>query len=74
MAVVIAIVIVAIVVLAALALRRRRAPDDGVANFQRQIDALSRDARKPTIEQLRHTDDEDDGDALSDTEGDDDGS
>ena len=72
MAVVIAIVIVAVIVLAALAWQRRRAPDDGVANFQRQIDALSRDARKPTIEQLRHTDEDDD--TSSDTEDDDDGS
>ena len=74
MAVVIVIVVVAVVVLAALVWRRGRAPDDGVANFQRQIDALSRDARKPTIEQLRHTDEEEDGDATSDAEGDDDGS
>jgi heme A synthase len=71
-ALVIAIVIVAVVVLAALAWRRRRAPDDGVANFQRQIDALSRDARKPTIEQLRHSD-EDDA-VPPDTDGDHDGS
>jgi len=68
--VVIAIAVVAVVVLLAIALRHRRTPVDGVANFQRQIDALSRDARKPTIEQLRHTDD----DPAEDAEGGDDGS
>ena len=75
MAVVLAVVIVAVVMLAVLLWRRRRAPDDGVASFQRQIDALSRDARKPTIDQLRHSDQDDDT-ATDDEgdEGDDDGS
>ncbi len=56
MAVVIVVVIVAVVALALIVWGRRRRPDDGVASFQRQINALSRDARKPTIDQLRHTD------------------
>jgi type II secretory pathway pseudopilin PulG len=70
---VIVIVVIAIaaalVLLGVLAWRRRRAPVDGVASFRRQIDALSRDARRPTIDQLRSG--EDDGGA--DEEGDEDG-
>ena len=41
------VVLVVILVLA----RRRRTPD-GVATFQRQIDALSPEARRPTVQRL----------------------
>jgi flagellar biosynthesis/type III secretory pathway M-ring protein FliF/YscJ len=50
--VIIAVVVVAIVV--ALVLRSRR--PDTVAVFQRQIDALSPEARKPTVEKLHQLD------------------
>ena len=48
--VVIAVVIVAVAVVAALILRPRQAPVD---SFRRQIDALSPEARKPTVDQVR---------------------
>jgi hypothetical protein len=63
--VVIAVVVVAIVV--AFALRNRR--PDTVEVFQRQIDALSPEARKPTVEKLHQLDErggEDDLDDLDD--------
>ena len=47
--VVIVMVIVAVVVVAVLVTRSRRS-DDGVKGFRRQIDALSSDARRPTID------------------------
>ena len=68
MAVVIVVVVVAVLVLALVLWGRRRRPDDGVASFQRQINALSRDARKPTIEQLRNPDrdaDDDEGEGSA---------
>lgn len=43
--------IAVVIVLAALVLRRRR-PADGVASFQRQIDALSPEARRPTVQRV----------------------
>jgi hypothetical protein len=67
--VVVIVLVVAVVLLGLLAWRRRRAPVDGVASFQRQIDALSRDARRPTIDQMRRGDD----DPGANEEGDEDG-
>ena len=57
MIVVVIVIAAAVVLLGVLAWRRRRTPVDGVASFQRQIDALSRDARRPTIDQWRSDDD-----------------
>jgi hypothetical protein len=62
--VVVVVVVVAIVVVAigaALVMRARR--PDTVEVFQRQIDALSPEARKPVVEQIQQLDDrgEDDG-------------
>ncbi len=71
MIVVVIVLAVAVVLLGLLAWRRRSAPVDGVASFQRQIDALSRDARRPTIDQLRGG--EDDAQADEEEEGDEDG-
>jgi hypothetical protein len=48
--VVIGAAVVALVVIVVLA-RGRRAPD-GVASFQRQIDALSPEARRPVVKRL----------------------
>ena len=45
-----AVVIVAIAVIVALAIRPKNDPVD---SFRRQIDALSPEARKPTIDQVR---------------------
>ena len=54
--------IVAVAVILGLALRGRP-DDDGVDSFRRQIDALSPEARKPTVDQVksaeRHVDDDD---------------
>ncbi len=50
--VIVAVVVVAIIV--ALVLRARR--PDTVEVFQRQIDALSPEARKPVVEQLQQLD------------------
>lgn len=47
---------IAVVVIVAVALGltlRRRAPSDGVDSFRRQIDALSPEARRPTINQVK---------------------
>ena len=49
-AVVIGIVVVAVVVGMAL---RNRNTTDGVDSFRRQIDALSSEARKPTVDQVK---------------------
>lgn len=45
-------VIVAVALIVGLALRGRT-PDDGVDSFRRQIDALSSEARKPTVDQVK---------------------
>ncbi len=45
------VVVVVAFVLVALVGRRRAAPDD-IASFRRQIDALSPEARRPTIERM----------------------
>lgn len=47
--VIIVAVVLAGLVLLAVALMRRRRPDDHVDSFRRQIDALSPQARRPTI-------------------------
>jgi hypothetical protein len=53
---VVALVIVAVLVVVWLVVRARRATD-GVEGFRREIDALSSDARRPTIDR-RFTDDD----------------
>ena len=59
--VVIGVAVVALVVIIVLA-RGRRAPD-GVASFQRQIDALSPEARRPVVKRLEDVTKRDDSDA-----------
>jgi|TARA_R110002110_G_scaffold125397_1_gene303330 hypothetical protein len=55
--------IVAVAVILGLTLRGRT-EDDGVDSFRRQIDALSPEARKPTVDRVKlaeqHDDDDDD--------------
>jgi hypothetical protein len=46
---------IVVVVIIGVALSRRRT--DPVESFQRQIDALSPEARRPTIDQVRRADD-----------------
>ena len=81
MVAVVVIVVVLIVVVAAVVLPRRRS--DPVDSFRRQIDALSPEARRPTISQAKPgqdaeppagdgADDEPDDD-VADEDGDDDG-
>ena len=53
--VVIAVVIVAVVVAVAMLVRPKNDPVD---SFRRQIDALSPEARKPTIDQVREAADD----------------
>ncbi|MET0143257.1 MAG: hypothetical protein ABW328_00485 [Ilumatobacteraceae bacterium] len=53
--VIVALVLIAVVV---AAVRRRRTPD-GVATFQRQIDALSPEARRPVVDQVQQLEQED---------------
>ena len=53
----IAAVAVAVVVLAVFVVRRRRHPD-GVAQFRRQIDALSPEARRPVVDRVQQLEDE----------------
>ena len=50
-----ALVIVAVALLIARLVRPRQDPVD---SFRRQIDALSPEARRPTIDQVRRADDE----------------
>jgi hypothetical protein len=69
--VVIGAAVVALVVIVVLA-RGRRAPD-GVASFQRQIDALSPEARRPVVKRLEDVTKRDDVDAEWSDEGDPDG-
>jgi hypothetical protein len=59
--VVIGVAVVALVAIIVLA-RGRRAPD-GVASFQRQIDALSPEARRPVVKRLEDVTKRDDSDA-----------
>lgn len=58
-----AIVVVVVVVVVALifgALLRRRTTSDGVDSFRRQIDALSPEARRPTVDQVKSAERPDD--------------
>ena len=52
-----AVVVIAVVVLVARARRSRHS--DGVANFRRQIDALSPEARRPVVDRLHQLDEDD---------------
>jgi hypothetical protein len=69
--VVIGAAVVALVVIVVLA-RGRRAPD-GVASFQRQIDALSPEARRPVVRRLEDVTKRDDADSERSDEEDTDG-
>ena len=60
--IVIAAVVVIAVVIAAVAVRRAH-PPDGVAAFQRQIDALSPRARRPVVDQVQQLDESPDRDS-----------
>lgn len=50
MGLIVVIVVVVIVIVVAVLVTRSRRSDDGVEGFRRQIDALSSDARRPTID------------------------
>jgi uncharacterized protein HemY len=65
--VIVIVVIVIVAVFLGLALRGRSS-HDGVDSFRRQIDALSPEARKPTIDQVKSAErPPDDEDADEDT-------
>jgi hypothetical protein len=54
---VLVILAVLVIVVAAVAVRRSRAVD-GVEQFQRQIDALSPEARRPVVDQVAQLDEQ----------------
>jgi hypothetical protein len=56
--------IVAVAVILGLALRGRT-EDDGVDSFRRQIDALSPEARKPTVDRVKSAEQHDDDDSST---------
>lgn len=60
-AVIIIVIIVVVAVVLGLGLRNRTT-DDGVDSFRRQIDALSPEARKPTVDQVKSAERPDDDD------------
>lgn len=62
---IVVVVIVVVAVVVGLALRNRSA-DDGVDSFRRQIDALSSEARKPTVDQVKSAERSDPDDAIDD--------
>lgn len=55
--VVIAVVAVVVIVVAVIVMRRSRRAD-GVAQFQRQIDALSPEARRPVVDRVQQLEEE----------------
>jgi len=59
MIVIIAIIVVAVSIVALVVLisGRTRRPPDHIASFRRQIDALSPEARRPTIDRMKPSDD-----------------
>lgn len=57
-AVVVGVLVVAAVLIGVVVWSRNRPGPDGVASFRRQIDALSPEARRPTIQRMRPTDDD----------------
>jgi hypothetical protein len=65
---VVALVIVAVIAVVWLIVRARRTTD-GVAGFRREIDALSSDARRPTIDRRLTDDDVDDDPDRADGSG-----
>jgi Sec-independent protein translocase protein TatA len=64
--IIILVVAIIVVVAVALGLRlRSRAANDGVDSFRRQINALSPEARKPTVDQVKSAE-RSDGDERAD--------
>ena len=55
--IIVALVVVVVVVVVVVAAGRRRRTDD-IASFRRQIDALSPEARRPTIDQVRRVEED----------------
>ncbi len=58
-AVIVAVVAALIVIALVVVVVRRRRPVDGVAMFQRQIDALSPEARRPVVDRVQALEDDD---------------
>ncbi len=72
MTLILVIVIAVVVVAAGVMLVSRRRPNDGVSSFQRQIDALSPEARRTVVDQVHNVQgdrDGDDADAEEDADG-----
>ena len=66
------VAVVALGVVGYIAAQRRRPPrrEDGVASFQRHLDALSPEARRPTVQRLEDVTRRDEPASDSGTEGD----
>ncbi|MBA3288186.1 MAG: hypothetical protein H0U21_09215 [Acidimicrobiia bacterium] len=68
--VIVAIVVVVVLGAVGVIVRRRAQGADGVEMFQRQIDALSPEARRPVVDQVQQLDpDADDPDDRDDPRG-----
>ncbi|MEO1058979.1 MAG: hypothetical protein AAFY28_18890 [Actinomycetota bacterium] len=70
MLIVVIVVVVLVALVVAWLIARRRTPD-GVDSFRRQIDALSPEARRPTIDKIKPRDDGDDPPTAPDATDDD---
>ncbi len=64
---IVVVVIVLVAVLVGLSLRNR-GTDDGVDSFRRQIDALSPEARKPTVDRVKSAERSDSDKAAGDVD------
>lgn len=67
--IIISVLVVVVLIAGARLIGRARRRPDGVDSFRRQIDALSPDSRRPTIDQMKPPeeapdDDEDDADGT----------
>ena len=56
--VVVAVVAVVVVIAVVVVVMRRSRHPDGVAQFQRQIDALSPEARRPVVDRVQQLEEE----------------
>ena len=71
MTLILVLVIAVVVIAAGVVLVSQRRPNDGVSSFQRQIDALSPEARRTVVDQVHNVQGDRDGDAV-DTDGEED--
>ena len=68
LAIVVVVVIVVVAFVVGLSLRNR-STTDGVDSFRRQIDALSPEARKPTVDRVKSAERSDSDEVIDDADG-----